>query len=96
MKYENMKTPKAQSVPIRGKYVNRLEEGSNVVLLDSNLLASFPDSESVNQALRAFLAIGNQVQSVSAQSRHHNGAKRPARYDPRKRSVSKTAVNASS
>jgi hypothetical protein len=89
-----MKTPKSQSVPIRGKYLNRLDEGSNVVLLDEDLLASFPDSESVNQALRAFLAIGDEiqsVQSVSTQPRHRNGAKQPVRFDPRKGAVRKTA-----
>ncbi len=37
----------------RGKYAHRFEKGSNVVVLDPDLAELFPDSESVNRALRA-------------------------------------------
>lgn len=36
----------------RGKYVNRYAEGSNVVVLDPDVAAVYPDSESVNRTLR--------------------------------------------
>ncbi len=39
---------------IRGKYANRYREGTNIVLLDPDLHRLFPDSESVNRALRKF------------------------------------------
>jgi hypothetical protein len=42
---------------IRGKYVDRYRGGTNVVLLDPELIQAFPDSKSVNDALRAILAI---------------------------------------
>lgn len=37
---------------VRGKYAARYAEGTNVVLLDPDVAEIFPDSESVNQALR--------------------------------------------
>jgi hypothetical protein len=42
-----------QPKPVRGKYANLLKQGSNIVMLDPDLLDSFPDSPSVNRALRA-------------------------------------------
>ena len=46
---------------VRGKYAKRYREGTNVVLIDSDLHKLFPDSASVNKALREFVA---QKQSV--------------------------------
>jgi hypothetical protein len=37
---------------VRGKYAARYAEGTNVVLLDRDVAEMFPDSESVNHALR--------------------------------------------
>ena len=37
------------------KYAERYAEGTNLVLLEPDLAARFPDSESVNHALRAYL-----------------------------------------
>ena len=42
---------------VRGKYVNRFAQGSNVVVLDPDVARVFTDSESVNQALRALAGI---------------------------------------
>jgi len=39
---------------IRGKFANRYREGTNIVLIDPDLHKLFPDSESVNRALRKF------------------------------------------
>ncbi|MBV8207192.1 MAG: hypothetical protein JO041_10390 [Acidobacteria bacterium] len=41
---------------VRGKYYQRYTEGTNLVLLDRDLSRIFRDSESVNRALRAYLA----------------------------------------
>jgi hypothetical protein len=35
----------------RGKYVERLKKGSNVVVLDPRVARAFPTSEAVNEAL---------------------------------------------
>jgi hypothetical protein len=37
---------------VRGKYVQRFAQGSNVVVLSPDVAEVFPDSESVNNALR--------------------------------------------
>lgn len=37
---------------VRGKYYKRATAGTNLVLIDPELAALFPDSESVNRALR--------------------------------------------
>ena len=41
---------------VRGKYAARFREGTNVVLLDPDVAASFKSSEDVNRALRALLS----------------------------------------
>ncbi len=40
------------SAGVRGKYAARFDEGSNVVVLDPDVAARFPDSAAVNEALR--------------------------------------------
>ena len=40
---------------VRGKYYERFRRSSNVVLLDPDVSEAFPNSESVNQALRELL-----------------------------------------
>jgi len=42
---------------IRGKYYQRMQEGTNVVLLAPDLMDSFPNSDAVNDALRKYLAL---------------------------------------
>jgi len=42
---------------VRGKYTRRLAEGSNIVVLAPDVAAVFPDSDSVNEALRALAKI---------------------------------------
>jgi hypothetical protein len=37
---------------VRGKYARRVAEGTNVVVLDPDVAAAFPDSAAVNRALR--------------------------------------------
>jgi hypothetical protein len=40
---------------VRGKYVARYREGTNLVLLDPDVAAAFPDAKAVNDALRLLL-----------------------------------------
>lgn len=42
---------------VRGKHAKRYKEGSNIVLIDPDVAKVFPDSKSVNEALRALLPI---------------------------------------
>jgi hypothetical protein len=41
---------------VRGKYYERYRQGTNLVLIDADLAKVFHDSETVNVALRQFLA----------------------------------------
>jgi len=51
------------SAGVRGKYVDRYRRGTNVVLLDPELVDAFPDSKSVNDALRALVAIATRAET---------------------------------
>ena len=41
---------------VRGKYTKSYREGTNIVLIDPDLRKLFPDSESVNRALREYVS----------------------------------------
>ncbi len=41
---------------VRGKYTKQYREGTNIVLIDPDLHLLFPDSSSVNRALREHVA----------------------------------------
>lgn len=43
-----------------GKYAARYAEGTNVVLWDADVALAFPDSKSVNDALRSLARIAKQ------------------------------------
>ena len=45
------------SVAVRGKTAARYTEGTNVVVVDADVLDVFPDSASVNEALRALAPV---------------------------------------
>lgn len=42
---------------VRGKYVERYRQGTNLVLLEPEIAKAFPDSESVNNALRMLMQV---------------------------------------
>ncbi len=48
------------STGISGRYAKRFAAGSNLVVLDPDVLEVFPDSASVNRALRALAGIIRQ------------------------------------
>ena len=49
----------------RGKYAQRYKEGTNVVLLEPDVAKAFPDSESVNRALKKLMAKETDSSKVS-------------------------------
>jgi len=49
----------------RNPYAARYREGTNLVLLDPDVAKDFPDSESVNEALRALSSIIRRRRSKS-------------------------------
>ena len=51
---------------VRGKYVERYRSGTNLVLLESDVQAAFPDAEAVNEALRMLMKVAcRQTQKQS-------------------------------
>lgn len=42
---------------IQGKYAKRYEKGTNVVVIEPDVVKFFPDHDSVNQALRSLTEI---------------------------------------
>ncbi len=54
------------SKAVRGKYYRRLlNEGSNVVILDSDISKAFRDSSSVNKALRSLLELTRSTKRLT-------------------------------
>jgi hypothetical protein len=45
---------------VRGKYADRYAAGTNVVVLEPDVAAAFPDAAAVNSALRALLEIARR------------------------------------
>ncbi len=45
---------------VRGKYVERYRAGTNLVLLDPDVAAAFPDAKSVNEALRLLIELAQK------------------------------------
>ena len=73
MNEENTKIPEDEMRPeydlsqlkgrVRGKYVERYRAGTNLVRLESEVQAVFPDAEAVNEALRMLMKVAHrQVQ----------------------------------
>ncbi len=57
------------SKAVRGKYYQRLlKEGSNVIILDPDIVKAFHDSASVNEALRSLLEITRSTKRLTRQS----------------------------
>ncbi len=50
---------------VRGKYYQQYREGTNIVLLDSDVAAVFRDSESVNQALRVLIKAASRLEMAT-------------------------------
>lgn len=51
---------------VRGKYAKRYAAGSNVVVLSPDVAKRFPDSDSVNKALRTLVRLANRTRKKSA------------------------------
>jgi len=49
----------------RGKYAARFAEGTNLVALAPDVAVAFPDSQSVNEALRGLLELAKRVPAKS-------------------------------
>jgi hypothetical protein len=50
---------------VRGKYYERFKASSNVVVLDPDVSAAFPNAESVNEALRGLASVARRTVRVA-------------------------------
>jgi len=53
---------------VRGKYAHRYSEGTNVIVLDPELSDVFPDSKSVNDALKYLAKLIRQTRKRSTKA----------------------------
>ncbi len=65
MKSAGSKTPEMLpeydfSQGVRGKYAQRYRVGTNIVVLDPDLVERFPNSEAVNRALRTLVELADR------------------------------------
>jgi hypothetical protein len=54
---------------VRGKYAARYKAGTNLVLLDPDIAAAFPDAKAVNEALRLVMQL-SKIPATSAAKNH--------------------------
>jgi hypothetical protein len=66
---------------VRGKYYEQAKAGTNLVLIEPDLLHAFPDSASVNRALRLLMNTANAARSGPLRPRtgSNKRLKRPAK-----------------
>ena len=75
---------------VRGKYVDRVREGTNIVLLEADVAKAFPTEAAVNEALRGVL---NTTRAVRKTGGLPNKALQPtSRGRARAKSTKKTRV----
>ena len=60
---------------VQGKYADRFQEGTNLVLLDSDVAEAFPNDEAVNEALRLVIKLTKLPRSEKKSM--HKGADSP-------------------
>jgi len=53
---------------VRGKYIDRLQTSSNVVVIDPEVAELFPNAAAVNSALRSLAEIANRAGSRRSRS----------------------------
>jgi hypothetical protein len=53
---------------VRGKHLKHFSQGSNVIVLQPEILKAFPTSEAVNRALASMLAFTQETQLLTARS----------------------------
>jgi hypothetical protein len=64
---------------VRGKYIDRLQTSSNVVVLDPEVAELFPNAAAVNAALRSLAETAKRAGSQPRRSRGGPGAARSRR-----------------
>ncbi len=50
---------------VRGKYADRYAAGTNIIRIAPDVLAKFPDEESVNEALRWVIRLAEDAERIT-------------------------------
>lgn len=61
---------------VRGKYLARVSQGTNLVVLDDRVARAFPSSEAVNEALIGLLTLTEQTSRITGRSSGRAKARR--------------------
>jgi hypothetical protein len=61
--YEEAELKQLLTNGVRGKYMARFRQGTNLVKLAPDIAAAFPTEDAVNDALRKLLAVGYAVEA---------------------------------
>jgi len=73
---------------VRGKYYERYQKGTNVVLLDADVAEVFPDAASVNEALRLLVSLADAKASrTQATARRPKSRRKSAVRSPQTRAA---------
>ena len=64
---------------VRGKYLERYKESSNIVVLDPDVSSVFPNAAAVNEALRGLAAIESKVPTLPNNALHQTKRARSGR-----------------
>ncbi|OFW38355.1 MAG: hypothetical protein A3J28_07345 [Acidobacteria bacterium RIFCSPLOWO2_12_FULL_60_22] len=64
---------------VRGKYVQRYQQGTNLALLDRDVAEAFPNDRAVNDALRAVLKAAENLPSRQPHKQSKQVAESPGR-----------------
>lgn len=60
----------------RGKYYERIKASSNIVVLDPEIAAVFPNSAAVNKALHSLVEVAESVSTLASGSGRKSGVRR--------------------
>ena len=64
---------------VRGKYYKRAMSGTNLVLIEPDLAQAFPDTESVNRALRLLVDVARDSSTGTGRRKGSTGRSRRGR-----------------
>ena len=70
---------------VRGKYASKYREGTNLILLESDVAEVFKDNESVNEALRLLIKIAGEKYKKAVQPNASAGLQGSASLHPANR-----------
>jgi hypothetical protein len=77
---------------VTGKYYRKARAGTNLVLIEPELAGVFPDTESVNRALRLLVETASEIVRPAPARRKSSTPRTGARRQPKSRSTRGKAV----